>query len=92
MKKNILKFGIALMVWGSILPSVQAQEVAREAKLHTYVMENPYDVPEIKAPPNFSIFFFMVNPFYFTYNLLAGIGSNSSLPGSLHPQLKWSPS
>jgi len=29
---------------------MQAQEVAREAKLHTYVMENPYDVPEIKAP------------------------------------------
>ena len=50
MKKNILKLGIALMVWGSILPSVQAQEVAREAKLHTYVMENPYEVPKIKAP------------------------------------------
>lgn len=50
MKKNILKLGMALMVWGSILPSVQAQEVAREAKLHTYVMENPYEVPEIKAP------------------------------------------
>ena len=49
MKKNILKLGVALMVWGSILPSVQAQEVAREAKLHTYVMENPYDVPKIKA-------------------------------------------
>ena len=50
MKKNILKLGVALILWGSLLPSVQAQEVAREAKLHTYVMENPYDVPEIKAP------------------------------------------
>ena len=50
MKKNILKLGVVLMVWGSLLPTMQAQEVAREAKLHTYVMENPYDVPEIKAP------------------------------------------
>ena len=50
MKKNILKLGVVLMVWGSLLPTVQAQEVAREAKLHTYIMENPYDVPEIKAP------------------------------------------
>ena len=50
MKKNILKLGVVLMVWGSLLPTVQAQEVAREAKLHTYVMENPYDVPEIQAP------------------------------------------
>ena len=50
MKKNILKLGMALMVWGSFFTSVQAQEVAREAKLHTYVMENPYEVPEIKAP------------------------------------------
>jgi len=50
MKKNILKLGMALMVWGSLFTSVQAQEVAREAKLHTYVMENPYEVPEIKAP------------------------------------------
>ena len=50
MKKNIMILVVVLMVWGSLLPTVQAQEVAREAKLHTYVMENPYDVPEIKAP------------------------------------------
>lgn len=50
MKKNIMILVVVLMVWGSLLPTVQAQEVAREAKLHTYIMENPYDVPEIKAP------------------------------------------
>ena len=50
MKKNMLKLGMALMFWGSLFTSVQAQDVAREAKLHTYVMENPYEVPEIKAP------------------------------------------
>lgn len=50
MKKNILKIGIALMVLGSFSQTIQAQGVAKEAKLHTYVMENPYEVPEIKAP------------------------------------------
>lgn len=50
MKKNIMILVVVLMVWGSLLPTVQAQDVAREAKLHTYIMENPYDVPEIKAP------------------------------------------
>lgn len=38
------------MVCGNLFPSLQAQEVAKEAKLHTYVMEQPYDVPVIKAP------------------------------------------
>ena len=52
MNKHWIKLGIASLVWGSmsVFQPVQAQEVAREAKLHTYVMENPYDVPEIKVP------------------------------------------
>ena len=52
MNKNWIRLGMAALVLGSLSISqpVQAQEVAREAKLHTYVMENPYDVPEIKAP------------------------------------------
>ena len=52
MNKNWIKLGMAAWLLGSLQVSqpVQAQEVAREAKLHTYVMENPYDVPEIKAP------------------------------------------
>ena len=52
MNKNWIRLGMAALVLGSLQVSqpVLAQEVAREAKLHTYVMENPYDVPEIKAP------------------------------------------
>ena len=52
MNKHWIRLGMAALLLGSMQVSqpVQAQEVAREAKLHTYVMENPYDVPEIKAP------------------------------------------
>ena len=52
MKKHWIRLGIVAWLLGSLSVSqpVQAQEVAKEAKLHTYVMENPYDVPEIKAP------------------------------------------
>lgn len=52
MNKNWIRLGMAALLLGSLSISqpMQAQEVAREAKLHTYVMENPYDVPEIKAP------------------------------------------
>ena len=52
MNKHWIKLGMAALLLGSMQVSqpMQAQEVAREAKLHTYIMENPYDVPEIKAP------------------------------------------
>ena len=52
MNKHWIRLGMAALLLGSMQISqpMQAQEVAREAKLHTYVMENPYDVPEIKAP------------------------------------------
>ena len=52
MNKHWIKLGMAALLLGSLSVSqpMQAQEVAREANLHTYVMENPYDVPEIKAP------------------------------------------
>ena len=52
MNKHWIRLGMAALLLGSLSVSqpMQAQEVAREAKLHTYVMENPYDVPAIKAP------------------------------------------
>ena len=52
MNKHWIRLGMVALLLGSMQISqpMQAQEVAREAKLHTYVMENPYDVPEIKAP------------------------------------------
>lgn len=52
MKKNKLKIGLLLWAVGALnmVQPMSAQEVAKEAKLHTYVMEQPYDVPAIKAP------------------------------------------
>lgn len=52
MKKNKLKIGLLLCAVGALnmVQPMSAQEVAKEAKLHTYVMEQPYDVPAIKAP------------------------------------------
>ena len=52
MNKHWIKLGMAALLLGCMQVSqpMQAQEVAREAKLHTYIMENPYDVPKIQAP------------------------------------------
>lgn len=52
MKKNWMNLlVVALVLAGCSAPQQKAEpEIAKEAKLHTYVMENPYEVPTIKAP------------------------------------------